>query len=52
MAMLWMFDLGAVAKHNLYIDQRANTKTVWDVQLAIERFRAPVRKRPRMTIPH
>jgi hypothetical protein len=52
MAILWAFDLAAVARHNLYLAELASTETVWDVQLAIERFHASVETRRRVPIPH
>jgi hypothetical protein len=52
MTLLWAFDLPTVARRNLYLDRLPNTKTIWDVQIAIEAFRASVKSRPRMAIPH
>ena len=52
MTLLWAFDLPAVARRNLYLDRLGATESVWDVQLAIEAFRATVTKRPRQAIPH
>jgi hypothetical protein len=52
MSLLWMFDLPAVARRNLYLDRLTETQSVWDVQLAIERFHATVRCRARESIPH
>ncbi len=39
MSLCWGFDLGAVARQCLYLDAIKRTKTVWDVNLAIEAFR-------------
>jgi hypothetical protein len=52
MSLLWAFDLPAVARRNLYLDRLAQTETVWDVQLAIERFHANAELRAREPIPH
>jgi hypothetical protein len=52
MSLLWAFDLPAVARRNLYLDRLRATESLWDVQLAIEAFRATVTTRPRQTIPH
>ena len=52
MSLLWAFDLAAVARRNLYLEHLALTKSVWDVQLAIERFHASAKLRPREPIPH
>jgi hypothetical protein len=52
MSLLWMFDLAAVARRNLYLDRLANTETIWDIHLAIEHFSETVRRRPREPIPH
>ena len=52
MSLLWMFDLEAVARNNLYLDRLAATKTHQEVLLAIERFRESVDSRPPMNIPY
>jgi hypothetical protein len=52
MSLLWMFDLPAVARRNLYLDRLAKTQTIWDVHLAIEEFCETVRRRPPQPIPH
>jgi hypothetical protein len=52
MSILWAFDLPVVARRNLYLDRLARTETVWDVQLAIERFHANAELRVRRPIPH
>lgn len=52
MSLLWMFDLGAVARSNLYLSLLANTQTMWDVHRAIANFHATVRHRPTQPIPH
>jgi hypothetical protein len=52
MTLLWMFDLPAVARRSLYLDQLAATDSIWDVQGAIEAFRDEVRPRRRVPIPH
>jgi hypothetical protein len=52
MSLLWMFDLAAVARRNLYLDHLAATKTIWDVHLAIGAFHASIHHRPPQNIPH
>lgn len=52
MSLLWMFDLEAVARRNLYLDRLGDTETSWDIHLAIEAFRETTRLRPWQAIPH
>ncbi len=52
MTLAWAFDLPAVARRCLYLDKLRDTRTVWDIQLAIERFRNDVRPRERRAFPH
>jgi len=52
MSLLWMCDLGAVARRNLYLDRLADTESHREVLLAIEGFQATVRSRPQEAIPH
>jgi hypothetical protein len=52
MSLLWMFDLAAVARRNLYLGSLEDTETSWDIHLAIERFSESVRRRPWEGIPH
>jgi hypothetical protein len=52
MTLLWAFDLEAVARRNLYLDRLANTRSAWDVLLAIEAFRESIRTRPFESIPY
>ena len=52
MSLLWIFDLAAVARRNLYLDSLADTETNWDVHLAIARFCETVHRRPWEAIPH
>jgi hypothetical protein len=52
MSLLWMFDLAAVAKRNLYLDRLTNTETSWDIHLEIAHFCETVRKRKWEAIPH
>jgi hypothetical protein len=52
MSLLWAFDLAAVARRCLYLDRLKDTRTIWDVQGAIEAFRDETRPRPRRAIPH
>jgi hypothetical protein len=52
MSLLWMFDLTAVAKRNLYLDRLTETETSWDIHLAIEHFCETVARRPWAGIPH
>jgi hypothetical protein len=39
MSLYWCFDLSAVAKRNLYIDQVRQTASYWELTAKIERFR-------------
>jgi len=52
MSFLWAFDLPAVARQNLYLERLIATKSIWDVQRAIEGFHANAQLRPREPIPH
>ena len=52
MSLLWAFDLPAVARRSLYLDRLAHTASIWDVQLAIEGFRASAARRPKEPIPY
>ncbi|HZQ67075.1 MAG TPA: DUF1152 domain-containing protein [Terriglobales bacterium] len=52
MNLLWMFDLPAVARRNLYLSCLAQTETIWDVHRAITEFHSSIRHRPPQTIPH
>jgi hypothetical protein len=52
MTLLWVFDLDAVARHNLYLTRLANTETIWDVHRAIAEFHSAVQHRPIQNIPH
>ncbi|HEY2512952.1 MAG TPA: DUF1152 domain-containing protein [Polyangiaceae bacterium] len=52
MSLLWMFDLPAVARRNLYLDRLGETDSIWDVQGAIEAFRDEIVPRKRQAIPH
>jgi hypothetical protein len=52
MSLLWMFDLAAVARRCLYLDQLSTTRSVWDVQGVIEAFRDQTATRKRQPIPH
>ena len=52
MSLLWMFDLPAVARQNLYIQHLTDTETSWDVHLAIANFHAAIHHRPKVGIPH
>jgi hypothetical protein len=52
MSLLWLFDLPAVARRNLYLDRLADTETNWDIHLAIANFCETVRRRPWQAIPH
>jgi len=51
MSLLWAFDLGAVARRNLYLNRLELTRSVWDVLEAIESFRNEVRSRRVESIP-
>jgi len=50
--LLWMFDLEAVAKRNLYLNTLYETETNREVLLTIEAFQAIVRSRPPEPIPY
>jgi hypothetical protein len=52
MSLLWMCELGAVARRNLYLDRLMETESHREVLLAIEGFHATVRSRPPEAIPH
>ena len=52
MTLLWMFDLGAVARRNLYLNRLADTRTIWDVHRVIAEFHSTVPHRPTQKIPH
>lgn len=52
MSMYWGFELAGLVDHNLYLDALEATETVWDVQLAIEAYRAGLALRDRQAIPH
>jgi hypothetical protein len=52
MSLLWAFDLAAVARRNLYLDQLEHTRSIWDVLSAIELFRNEVRSRRVESIPY
>lgn len=52
MTLLWAFDLTAVARRNLYLSKLENTRSTWDVLLAIEEFRATIQSRHIAPIPY
>ena len=52
MSLLWMFDLPIVAQRNLYLSKLENTRSTWDVLLAIEAVRATLPSRPTDSIPY
>ncbi len=52
MSILWAFDLMAVARRNLYLDRLEQTRSTWDVLLAIEDFRATTASRRNRSIPY
>ncbi len=52
MSLLWAFDLGSVARLNLYLDRLELTRSTWDVLAAIESFRNEVRSRQVEPIPY
>ena len=52
MNLLWIFDLAAVARKNLYLSRLAQTETMWDVHCAIAEFHSLVPHRPAQSIPH
>jgi hypothetical protein len=52
MSLLWICDLAAVARRNLYLDRLTETQSNREVLLAIEGFQATVRCRLPESIPH
>jgi hypothetical protein len=52
MAMLWAFDLEAVARANLYLPALEGTVSIFDVEDVLELFRERVKRRPARAIPH
>lgn len=52
MAMLWAFDLEAVARANLYLRALEGTESIFDVEDVLELFRERVQRRPARPIPH
>jgi len=52
MTILWAFDLMSVARHNLYLDSLENTRSAWDVLMAIEEFQRSKRSRRTERIPY
>ena len=52
MSLFWMFDLTAVAKRNLYLSRLHNTKSNWDVHLAIAESSVGITRRAWEAIPH
>ena len=52
MSMYWLFELDAVAKNNLYLDELRTTRSIWDVQLAIRAHREGLSLREPRSIPH
>ena len=52
MAIYFGFELAALARRSLYLDQLEGTETIFEVSARIEAFRDSVTARPRRTIPH
>lgn len=52
MAMYFGFELGAVARRCLYLEELSDTRTMFEVSAVIEAFRHEVTMRPRRSIPH
>ncbi len=52
MSMYFGFELDAVARRCLYLDQLRGTRTIFEVSAVIEAFRHEVTTRPRRSIPH
>ena len=52
MSILWAFDLMTVARRNLYLDRLENTRSGWDLLMAIEEFRASIPSRRIQSIPY
>jgi hypothetical protein len=51
MSLIWTFDLEAVARHCLYRDWIVQTKTIFEVNAAIDAFRQTQKKRRRRVLP-
>jgi hypothetical protein len=52
MAIYFGFELAAVARHSLYLEQLEGTESIFEVSARIEAFRNGVSPRPRRHIPH
>jgi hypothetical protein len=52
MAIYFGFELAALARRSLYLDQLEGTESIFDVSARIEAFRNSVDARPRRAIPH
>jgi hypothetical protein len=52
MAIYFGFELAALARRSLYLDQLEGTESIFDVSARIEAFRGSVDARPRRSIPH
>jgi len=52
MSLLWICELAAVARRNLYLDRLKDTESHREVLQEIEEYQATIRSRPRMPIPH
>jgi len=52
MSLVWLFDLSAVSRRNLYLGRLADTQTMWDVHCTIAEFHASIRHRALQNIPH
>jgi hypothetical protein len=52
MAIYFGFELPAVARRSLYLEQLEGTETIFDVSARIEAFRDAITFRPRRQIPH
>ena len=52
MAIYFGFELPAVARRSLYLEQLEGTETIFDVSARIEAFRDTITVRPRRHIPH
>ena len=52
MAIYFGFELAALARRSLYLDQLEGTESIFEVSARIEAFRNSVDARPRRAIPH
>jgi hypothetical protein len=51
MAMVWSFELEAVAERLLYPEQLAVTETVYEIVAVLDRFREQIEHKPFESLP-